>query len=429
MIYRILFLLLFPLAVFGQKIDYYPKVDNNYNKLRDVGFAVRLPVGYNTTKQWTWGIAVHGIGERSAGTQANLENLMLGFDYDGNGTREGQPFLNWEMQKAGDQYGIVWVVPTYDNFMEPELINKVYDFVRANYTLLSKFELNGFSLGGGAVIKYITSNSTNAGRVYYANPCAPTRNIIDASLPGKAGIAVHIAVNDQDDNSSTNLSVTKGIINSLNASNPALPAIYTAFRKNGHGGYNEFTTTAPPKAPGGQGLTDAAENIYQVTTDIVATGKPRQMKSGEVIPPPVDSTVVPPSSQAIVTYSITGNKIKLDGSKSTGYTSGLDGVWQLTTAPTGLYSWDVFPGGSGYIVADGVLSTPGRYSFAFKLKGDPVVQNVSIDFGKVAVAFDSATDLITYSDNTTERGTAVCVNGAWTVRNSSGQIINLVIKK
>lgn len=420
----LLFILLVPVIVYGQRIDYYPKVDSAWHQLRDVGFAVRLPVGYNTSKQWTWGIAIHGIGERSAGTIENLKNLMLGFDYNGDGVREGEPFLNWEMQKAGDQYGIVWVVPTYDNFMEPDLINKVYDFVRANYPLIAKIELNGFSLGGGAVVKYITSNSTNAGRVYYANPCAPTRNIVDASLPGKAGMAVHIAVNDNDDNGSTNLSVTKGIISSLNASNPALPAIYTAFHKNGHGGYNEFTTTTPPKAPGGQGFIDAAENIYQVTTDIVATGKPRQMKSGQVIPPPIDSTVVPPPAHAVVTYTISGNKIKLDGSKSTGYTNGLDGVWQLSTAPSGLYSWDVFPNGSNYIIADGILSKSGKYSFSFKLKGDPVVQNVNVDYGKTFVGFDSVSDLIYYSDGTTESGKSVYSNGKWVVTNSSGQVVN-----
>lgn len=419
----ILFFFLFPVILFGQRIEYFPKVDQNYSKIREYATAVLLPDNYDPAKQWKWAIAVHGIGELSPGHINNLKNLVEGFDYNNDGVREGAAFVTPDMKKAVNQYGIVLFVPTYDGFFEPDKVNLIYDFATRNYSLLPKFTFTGFSLGGGSVIKYISSNAVNAGRVNYAIPCAPTRNIVDASLPGKAGIPVHVFVNDNDNNGSTNLSVTKSIVSSFNASNPPIRVIYTAFRKDGHGGNIEAWSLTPPKAPGGQGFTDAAENIWQVASDINMTGA-RQMKSGTIIQPPVD-TIVKPLAKAIVSFALTGNNLKLDGSKSTGYTTGLDGVWDFAGGPAGLYSWDVFPRGSSYIVADAVLTKPGAYSFRFKLKGDPEIKTVVVDFGKVFSSFDSETDLITYSDGTTEKGTAVFSGGKWVVKTASGQIINL----
>jgi hypothetical protein len=281
--------------------------------------------------------------------------------------------------------------------------------------------LTGFSYGGGAVTKYITSSTANAARVAYAVPCAPVNSIVTASIPGQFKIPVHFFVNDNDNNGSTNLNVTKNMVNALNASNPAIPAIYTAFRKDGHGGNVEAWSLTPPKAPGGQGFIDAAENVYQVYIDILANG-PRQMKSGSavIVQPPPPTTI---TTKAIVSFTLNGNIVRLDGSKSTGYTTGLDGVWELASAPTGLYSWDVFLKGSSYIVADATLTKPGAYSFRFKLKGDPEVKTVDINYGKTFVAFDSATDLITYSDGTTQKGTAFYSNGKWVVKTDTGTII------
>jgi dienelactone hydrolase len=416
----LLFLLLIPVLLSAQRVDYYPKRDSTWKVVRTVGFAVLLPDNYNTSKKWPFKIAIHGIGERSAGTMDNLKNLVLGFDYNNDGFREGSGLVTEDMRKAVNIYGVVLVVPTYESteFFEPALINYVYDFIQANYSVVPKMLLTGFSYGGGATIKYITSTLANAARVAYAIPCAPTRNIVDASVLKSEGVPVHIFVNDNDNNSSTNLSVTKGIVSTLNIGNLV---IYTAFRKDGHGGNVEAWSLTPPKAPGGQGFIDAAENVYQVYLDILANG-PRQMKSGSavIVQPPPPTTI---TTKAIVSFTLTGNIVRLDGSKSTGYTTGLDGVWELASAPAGLYSWDVFLKGSSYIVADATLTKPGAYSFRFKLKGDPEVKTVDINFGKTFVAFDSATDLITYSDGTTQRGAAYYSNGKWVVKTDAGVII------
>lgn len=419
----LLILLLIPSLLTAQRVDYYPKRDSTWKVIRDVAVAMVLPDNYpGGATKWKFAMVIHGIGERSAGTIENLKNLVLGFDYNNDGFREGSALVTDDMKRAVNLYGIILVIPTYEStqFFEPALINNVYDFVQANYSVVPKMLLTGFSYGGGAVTKYITSSTANAARVAYAVPCAPVSSIVTASIPGAAKIPVHFFVNDNDNNGSTNLNVTKNMVNALNASNPAIPAIYTAFRKDGHGGNVEAWSLTPPKAPGGQGFIDGAENVYQVYADILANG-PRQMKAGSAIvipppPPPVTTT------KAIVSFTMTGNVVKLDGSKSTGYTTGLDGVWELASAPAGLYGWDVFLRGSSYIVAEATLPKPGTYSFRFKLKGDPEIKTVSIDYGKVPVGVE-ATGKLTFSDGTTQSVTVIYSNGQWIVKTDAGVII------
>lgn len=419
----LLFLLLIPALLSAQRVDYYPKRDSTWKVIREVGLLVIPPDNYSTAKKWPFKLVIHGIGERSAGTIENLKNLALGFDYNNDGFREGSALVTDDMKRAANLYGIVLIVPTYEStqFFEPALVNNVYDFVQANYSLVPKMLLSGFSYGGGAVTKYITSSTANASRVAYAVPCAPVNSMITASIPGTLKLPVHFFVNDNDNNGATNLSVTKAMVNSLNASNPTIPAIYTAFRKDGHGGNVEAWSLTPPKAPGGQGFIDAAENIYQVYTDILANG-PRQMKSGTVINPTPTPIPSPVTAKAIVSFTMIGNIVKLDGSKSTGYVTGLDGIWELDTRPAGLYSWDVFLRGSSYIVADATLTKPGSYSFRFKLKGDPEVKTITVDYGKVPVGVE-ATGLLTFSDGTTQKVTVIYSNGQWIVKTDTGAII------
>jgi dienelactone hydrolase len=420
----ILLLLLIPALVTAQKVEYFPKRVNSWDTktLRPTAFLIAWPDN-NAPKPWKLMIAIHGVGERGAGTLDNLQNLYLGPDYNGDGVREGAAFVTDDMKRAINQFGIVLVVPTYETseFFEPAKINELYDYVQANYTLSPKMLLTGFSYGGGAVFKYISSSTANANRVAYAVPCAGVSSLVDASIPGKAGIPVHAFSNDNDP--TVNVSNTKSQVNSINASNPALKALYTVFRRDGHGGNIEAWSLTPPKAPGGQGFTDAAENIYQVFDDIIKTGKPRQMKAGTVIPPPDPDPIPTPTVQAIAKFKLIGANLTLDGSGSTGWANGGDGVWEYVSGPV-KYSWDVFTNGSSYIVANTTLKVPGKYVFAFKLKGDPNVQTVTVDFGKIAVSFDSETDLITYSDGTTEKATAVFSAGKWVVKTAAGKIIS-----
>src|SRR5687767_2103446 len=149
------------------KVKYYPKVDANWNNIRPFAIAVLYPDSYTTSKSYPCILSVHGIGERSSGALAMLTNLVEGFDYNGDGTREGAPFVTADTKTAIDLYGLIVVVPNYENFFEPDQVNTIMDFVKTEFSVVNEFMMQGFSLGGGAVTKYITSNLTNANKVAY----------------------------------------------------------------------------------------------------------------------------------------------------------------------------------------------------------------------------------------------------------------------
>lgn len=421
------------------QVKYFPKLNPDYSKIagQDIAFAVLLPDVLRAKNILE--IAIHGVGERSGGTLENLKNLVEGFDYNNDGIREAG-FVTPDMKKAVDLFGIIMIIPTYENntFFEPAKINQLYDYAKSIYSIYDKMALTGFSLGGEAVIKYITSSLANASRVAYAIPCAAPKNIIDAAIPGSVNLPVHCFHNDKDDR--VDVSNTLGIVADLNKSNPALKALYTIFRKDGHGGNIEAWSLTPPKAPNGQGFIDAAENIYQVVTDVLATGKPRQMKSGAVIQPTPTPSPVQPAQVALTAdfnmsdgQVITTTTFDMDASNSTGVKPDWDG-----------YKWDVKPvgpaAGKQYGVrADGAYGGPkkklidivdGQYEIVLTVRNSTgstaqkkVVVTAKIGVAKTVVAFDSSTDIATYSDGSTEKATAVLKDGKWTIKNSAGQIL------
>lgn len=405
------------------QVKYYPKVDDNWNKIREFATAVLLPDNYDASREYPWLMAVHGIGERGEGSKAQLENLVLGIlQPDG---KRLWAFATTDMKTAVDKYGIVMFIPTYPNSFEPSQVNLIYDFGKSEFNLVNEFFLTGFSLGGGAVVKYMTSSLANAQRLAFAAPCAPTTAIMDASVIGKANLPVQFFVNVNDSNGATNLNVTKTQVNAINATNPAIKVQFTAFNLTGHGGFSEAMTIAPPIAPGGQGITNLSENVYEAYLDILKNG-PRPMKSGTTVPP---TTQPPTTVKPVTSYTIDATGIHLRGDQSIGYSTGLDGGWRLISGPPGTNVYNVFPGGSTYINADGKLPVAGTYVFEFALRGATPVR-VTVVYPpdvetKVVIGFSSVTDLITYSDSTSERGESTYANGKWILKNSAGQIVTL----
>lgn len=403
----------------------------------DVSFAILVPD--NTNKKLVLEIAIHGMGERSSGTLENLENLVLG-QKQPDGSRRW-PFVFEDMNKAVDQYGIVMVIPTYSNFMEPAMINKVYDYCKTNYNIYDRMILTGFSLGGGAVVKYLSSSLANAQRVAYAVPCAATNSIISsgAAFAGQAGVSVHLASNDNDP--TVNVSNTKSLLTSINAANPPLKAVMTIFDREGHGSNEKMWALAAPKAPGGQGLIDAAENIYQAGTDCVING-PRQMKSGAVVVPQPQPTPSPtPTLSAAFNIAdgqvVSATVLEMDASASTGVKQGWDGyAWdvRVVKATSGNICYDVRPETGMYGGPKKNLTgiVDGEYSITLTVKDDAgntasktirIIANLT--GVKVVAAFDSKTDLITYSDGTTEAGEAIFGGGKWVVKSASGKAYSL----
>lgn len=420
------------------QVKYFPKLNPDYSKIagRDVAYAVLLPDTLRPKS--TLEIAIHGIGERSGGTLENLKNLVEGFDYNNDGIREAG-FVTPDMKKAVDLFGIIMIIPTYENntFFEPAKINQLYDYAKGIYSIYDKMLLTGFSLGGGAVVKYITSSLTNASRVAYAIPCAATEDIIDKSIPGKANLPVHCFHNDKDDR--VDVSSTYSIVSKINET-ATLKAIYTIFRKDGHGGNIEAWSLTPPKAPNGQGFIDAAENIYQVVTDIIVTGKPRQMKSGTVIQPTPTPSPTPPAQVALTAdfnmsdgQVITTTTFDMDASNSTGVKPDWDGYrWDVKAInPTNNKQYGVRPAGTyGGPKMKLIDIVDGAYEIVLTVRNSvgstaqkKVTVSAKIGVAKTVTGFDSSTDVITYSDGTTERGSAVLSGGKWILKNSAGQII------
>lgn len=399
------------------KVLYFP------NKGDGIAFALLVPD--NQDVKLVLEIAIHGRGELSAGTQENLENLVLG-QKQPDGSRKW-PFVFDSMKQAVDQYNILMAIPAYSGFMEPAMINKIYDYVKANFNIYDRFILTGFSLGGGAVVKYITSSLANAQRVAYAIPCAAVNSIVSSgkAFPGQAGVSVHLASNDNDP--TVNVSNTKAIYAAINESNPPLKPLMTIFDRDGHGCNEPMWGLAAPKAQGGQGFIDAAENMYQTGVDCVING-PRQMKSGAIIPSPTPTPTPQPTPTVtpVTSYTIDTSGIHLRGDKSIGYKSGMDGKWEFVSGPAGTNTYSVFPKGSTYINADGVLPVPGTYVFRFILKGASPV-DVTVVHGvtpKTVIGFEG-TGQLKYSDQSTEAITISLTDGKLIVKNASGQIINL----
>lgn len=423
------------------KTIYIPKRDKDYNLIAgvDVAFAILAPDAEK--EKYFLMIAVHGMGELSGGTLDNLKNLVEGFDYNNDGIRDSG-FVTADMKKAVDQYGIIIAIPTYEpnSFFDPAKVNFVYDYIKSKYPIYDKMLLTGFSLGGGAVFRYITSTLANANRVAYAIPVAAVTSIVDKTIPGKANLPVHAFSCDQDPRvPATN---TKNQIAAINESNPTIKAIYTLFRMSDHAGNIEAWSLVPPRAPGGQGFIDAVENIYQVFTDIVKSGIPRQMKSGAIQPVPIPlPNPTPPPATLTANFNLADNQFitaqtfDIDASASTGVKSGWDAyVWDVKviegSAPD---SYNVRPKSVYDSDAKNQLINivDGKYSVTLTVrdtagnKASKTVTVIAALSGKVITGFDSSTDLITYSDSSTEKGTAVLSAGKWTVKNSSGQIINV----
>jgi hypothetical protein len=419
------------------RVEYFPGVDSQGRKIRDFACAVKLPDSFPgaSTKKWKWGIICHGMGERSDGRQSHLEQLAVkGFDWNNDGVADSF-FISEDMKKAVDLHETIIVVPTYSNFFEPETVNRIYDHIIANFQGQGTFLFEGFSLGGQAVFKYISSSEGNAKRVHLAVPVAAPYGLVSAATAAKYGPVIHAFSNDKDDRVSS--SNTTKQISDINGQNPVVKAQYTLFRVDGHGGDKEAMALTPPKAPGGQGVIDAAETIWQLNDAIVA-GTRRQIKTG-TIPTPAPAPSPTPSLLTANFNLSDGQEInttvfEMDASASTGVKTDWEG-----------YKWDVKPvgpaAGKQYGVRpDGSYGGPkkklidivdGQYEIILTVKSvtgstatKKVIVTAKIGVAKTLTGFDSSTDIATYSDGSTEKATAVLANGKWVIKNSSGQLIS-----
>lgn len=390
------------------KTIYVPKREDNETLIPGIDTALALLVPDKQLDKYFFAIFVHGVGERSNGKLDNLKNLVEGFDYNGDGIRDSG-FVIEDMRKAVDQFGIIIAIVTYEDetYFEPPQVNWVYDYVKSKFPIHDKMMLPGFSLGGWSVFRYISSSVANANRVALAVPVAATNGLIsnNKAIPGHTGVVVHAF--SCDDDPRVHYSNTVNQVNAINSANPLVKAQYTLFRKKDHSIEGAWNLT-PPVAEGGQGFTNAAENIYQLFTDIVLSGKPRQMKSVAAIPPgPVVIDPLPVADlQPVLEYKLIGNTVYLDGSKSTGMKSA---KLAAVAVPDGVKIWNTSIEGGGSAVGKISLTTPGAYKFRLTIypetsyKGTPATADVEVVIGTAQPEPFKPTHTIVRSDGTKEQ--------------------------
>lgn len=387
------------------KLIYKPSYTDGYSKIagQDVAMLIVLPDLYTSSVKWPCMQMTHGMGQRGPGTTAALKTV-----YEG-------PYqaIPEDWKTAIDKYGIIGVLVNYNDFFQPTSWDFVYNYMKANYSVVDRWMDKGFSWGGGSLQKDYCSGLSYASKMLCAVPIAPTIELNSGwDNPGKAGVSVWFHVNEGDDVVGKAPAVNSAA--AINATKPTIPATLTIYKQNGHGGTNEALGLIPPI-----GFT---ENIYEWYLDCLKNGA-RIPKTG-TITQPIPPIVTPPTTtvQPITSYTITGTTARLIGSKSIGYSQGYDGTWEAVTAPQGITAKQIFPNGSSYIDATANLPIEGIYVFRFNLKGaDPVL--VTVQRGTATpvsekTALSYGNKLLIFSDGSTEAATAV-------ITTASGKTYNL----
>jgi len=200
------------------------------------GFAVRPAKGDNRPVL----VICHGIGERGAGKLENLINLIDGFDYDGSGPLPRQyAFENDVIEAFAAKYDFHLVTVNYPESFEPNDWTYVLDTVVKDFSVdISRLYIAGFSLGGGAVLKGITSSVAFAKRLAGAIAAAPVnwatlhKNVVDGGLQV-------IGTTCEVDNTVSPANV-KDFVSKVNALKPKLPAVLIIYKGTAHSGFNEI---------------------------------------------------------------------------------------------------------------------------------------------------------------------------------------------
>jgi dienelactone hydrolase len=404
----ILLLSIIVLQVQGQSIKvgdttYFPRVSDNSQVLRQVGFAVITPTNYNPTKQYPVKQIVHGVGERSEGKLEHLRNLTQGAVYTKGGPRL-YPFMTPDLAKAINDSQFIAVIPTYADQFQPSDINFVFDEVIRNFSVdQSRLALVGFSYGGGAVTRYVTSYLANAQRIALAVACAPVNWATNYSYVRDAELSVIVITATTDDK--VNPINGKNFADGINALNPKIKAKLIVLPYSGHAGLTEMLEIYNKYIP---------QNMYGFLKQITNTTPKQYPTTTTTSPPPVTqppATNLTAKAKEIGVTSIAD--IKLDGTASTGWTGA---SWGLISVPAGVNIYSkVITGGAGWITGTATLPKEGAYMFvlnaytASQSARDTIVvtyQKTTIPVPVVPYTYDSATGYLVLSDGTRLLATA-----------------------
>lgn len=388
-----------------------------YEKESDAkeGFAV-IPTGKGGSGIV---IVIHGIGEIGDGSLNQLQNIMEGWDNDGDGPLPRQ----WAMpipayKKNLKDFNFLGVHVNYKSSFTSS------DFIYVIDTVVADFKANRsrvgaicFSLGGNQLIPFITSSVENAKKLVLAVLCAPVnpggnwQNVVDAKLQ-VIGTTYAVDKRVSADN-------VRRVISDINRLNPTIKPVYKEWPGENHGTLNEM-------------MADPA--IFQYMNSVSTSDRKQYATGGTSIP--TDPGPVQPGGdlKAVATVTGTGPTYSLSGRDSTGYRYQ---TWTVKKVPDGQSLYAPYINGVGNIVASFKAPVKGLYEIEFKVfdstdaktaKTDTVT--LQINYGDVTEpipktfkGFDSGTRLITWSDGSTEPGKAVYANGAWTVKDAAGEPI------
>ncbi len=345
-------------------------------------------------------VLIHGRGELSEGKLENLRNVIIGFDY-GTGVRQ-YAIASPDFKEAIRTGQYIGVVPTYANNLSVSDINYILDQVEMDFPVdRTKEGLVGFSLGGGAVVRYITSSPLNAGRLAFAVAAAPVNWATDWKIVADARLQF-IGITTEADKV-VDPSNIKGMVDKLNSYNPAIKPKLIILPGDGHGGLNEIISLSHPLVPQTIGA-------YLAT---VSTADRKQYPTNTTTTPPTQPPTTTLTAIAKEIGITTVSTVTLDGSDSKGATGA---SWGCINVPAGVNPYtNFFPKGSGWYTVTATLPKEGAYTFVLNAYNstatarDTIVvtyQKTTVPVPVVPMSYDSNTGYLVLSDGSRILATA-----------------------
>lgn len=302
--------------------------------------AVRPPVGYDGIKKHGVVLIIHGVGEFSDGTLQNLENVMTGFDYDGDGPRQREDAVLYPaFRSEADKRGYIIVVVTYKNAFNPNDVDYALNLVERDFSVdRTREAIIGFSWGGRELMRYLTSSALAPRRLALAVLCAPVnpggnlQYIVDARLQ-----VIGISYQEDPRVDPSNL---KAIIAGINKLAPEIKPYLIELPGRAHGGLSEIQASTHTLIP---------QHVLAYLDSVSTENRKQYPTTG--IAKPVDPAPTDPTLTAVFNITkdqvVTTSSFELDASASTGVKDGADGyIWDVRPI-TGLYGFVVNGGAWG----------------------------------------------------------------------------------
>lgn len=302
------------------------------------------------------------------------------------------------VKAAADSDGFIIVaVQTPDQYNDEILF--AFKWAFANLPVSPDTGVYGYGFSyGGAIWNFVTASLEQAKMFDAIVPVATVwttigswKHITDANLQ------VWAFHNKFDTNPGTPVAATNNYVDAVNSLKPG-NATKTIFNANGHGGWNEAaSTTTPPYAPGGEGLTNPTLTIWKWFK--------LNTRTNRVAPPGGASGLTP-----ILNISEVNGRVQLDGRASSGYKSA---TLACISVPDGenKYAYNINGGGTevGWIQ----LSKAGTYIFRLTIysgggyTGTIAMKDVTFNYGggpvpKTPASFDQVANTLLFTDGSSE---------------------------